>query len=169
MDKVGQDRKKSNIKGRPRHLQKIQMQNDLRKNFDMGMSEAYTVYKTGYAKDTVHSYFKEWTEELIDKTDFITQQQEAKVRLIESLNKTILVLNEQQEFILSKRTNKFNPALENSLTKVNHTLSRLHLDKATVLMTPTLDITLRKLIKDKWGVDIAQVEPQVIANNQQSN
>lgn len=168
MGKIDKSIPKKKLRGRPSLQQQVTIQKELRKYFDMGVSANFAIRATGHAKVTVNAYFREWTEDLIDKTDFITQQQEAKMRLIESLNQTIVVLNEQQSFLLSKRTNKFNAALENSLTKVNHTLSKLHIDKATVLMTPTLDITLRKLIKDKWGVDIAQVEPQVITEPPES-
>lgn len=60
------------------------------------------------------------------------------------------------EFLLSKRTNKFNLSLENSILKCNYSLWKLHMDKAIVLMTPTLDISLRRVILEKWGMDIEE-------------
>lgn len=152
------DRKKSPIRrGSATKQQRETMINDIKDYFTRGLSANYCHTKTGYAKETVYSYFNEWTEELIDRTDFIKQQQSAKVRLVASLDNIIDTYDEQRKFLLSKRTTKFNAALENSIANVNHLLAKVHIDKTNVLMIPTLDVTLRNLIKDRWGIDIELV------------
>lgn len=158
MDKVGErGNKRVRIKGRPTLQQRKTIQEDIHEYFRMGVSAAFCVDQTGYKKDTVYSYFKEWTEELIVKTDFITQQQETKVRLISALDKIIKNYDDQASFLLSKRTNKYNAALENSIAKVLHFAYKLQVDKANVLMTPTLDITIPKALKEKWGINIEEL------------
>lgn len=156
MDKGENKRNFSHPKGRPSLQRQQVIKEDCRKFFDDGYSANYCHTETGYKQETIYAYFKEWTEELIDKTDFVSQQQATKVRLAASLDKSIRTFNDQRDFLVSKRTNKFNPALENTLAKTNWFLSKLHIEKANVLMLATLDITIPKLLKEKWGIDIEE-------------
>lgn len=172
MGKTGTNRKKPEKKsdlprGQISLQQKEALVAELRQYFIKGYSAYYTIMKTGHAKDTVYTYFKEWTEELVDKTDFVEVQKEAKVRLVASLDKRIEVYETQIDR-LTKYVNhhKMSPTVELALTQANRALTKLHLDKATVLVTPTLDITLASIIKERYGiteeqlVEISKVNPE---------
>lgn len=156
VDKIGNNRKSTRSRGRPSLQDSQIIQKDIKKYFVDGFSAYFCMNKTGYAKNTVYTYYKEWTEELIDRTDFIGQQIEAKFRLVMLLDNSLHILHDQLKFLLSKRTNKFNSSLENAILKCNCSLWQLHVDKASVLMAPTLDISLRKVILEKWGIDIEE-------------
>lgn len=163
----GQNRK-NNKKTLRTSLQK-RIDLELRPYFLDGYSASWVVQKTGRSKDAVFTRFKEWTEEIVEKTDFIQIQKETKVRLVASLDNRIETYSRQikrlEDAIAKSKT--IQPTLELALTQANRSLTKLHIDKATVMVTPTLDITLRNVIKERWGIDIEAIE-QVSATNSNS-
>lgn len=165
MPKAGKSSKKSiKIKGRPSLTEAEVIKQDIQKYFIDGYSAYFCHQDTGYNKDTIYKYYQEWTAELkkqSESQDFLTMQTEAKIKLISTLDKRLKVYNDQIEFLLSKRTDKFNPLLENAITRANHALSRLHLDKTNILITPMLEQNLKKMIADKWGVNIEEIAEEV--------
>lgn len=157
MDKgVKRDKRSVHIKGRPTLQQAEIIKADIHKYFADGLSASFCMSETGYKQETVYSYFKEWTEELIDKTDFIEQQKAAKVRLVAALDSVIKVYLDQREFLLNKRTGSFNVQLERQIATTNHYLERTHIDKAEVLITPNLDVSIRKLLEDHYGIKLPE-------------
>jgi hypothetical protein len=158
MKKLVKTDKQSKKGGRLTLQEHAKLKNTIRKYYDEGYSAHYTALKTGHAMNTVYSYFREWTEELIEKSDFIAQQQEAKARLVIELDKCIEIYLEQIKRLRARISKAPSLAAEAMLSNVNKNLATLRLDKAGVLITPTLDVQITQILKDKYDIDLAKLK-----------
>jgi hypothetical protein len=159
--KLGKNRKTSNSQirkgGRPTKQKQTEIQNKLRPYFEAGFTESYTALATKINKNTVSAYFREWTEEMIDHSDFIYQQQAAKARLCIELDKRIRDHMEQISRLKAKLAQDSKPVWESLLLQANTALTKLFLDRAGVLMTPTVDIKVQNILKERYGIDLENI------------
>ncbi|MEM3171952.1 MAG: hypothetical protein QXE82_00240 [Candidatus Nitrosotenuis sp.] len=144
--------------GRPTKQRQIQIQNKLRPYFEAGFTEAYTALATKINKNTVSSYFREWTEEVIDHSDFVYQQQAAKARLTIELDRRINVYMQQIARLQNKLKVEQKPIWESLLTNANTALAKLSIDKAGILMTPTIDVKIKDILKERYGIDLDKIK-----------
>lgn len=160
LEKTGAKSKEpiKNKGGRPSRNQQLAIQQKLRPYFDAGYTASYTALVTHVNEKTAAAYFKEWTEKLIDSTDFVFQQQAAKARLTVELDKRIAVYVDQIKRLEAKIAVEPKPVWESLLTAANTALAKLSIDKAGILMTPTIDVKIKDILREKYGIDLEKIK-----------
>ena len=150
-------------RGRPSTAGSEKIKKEIKAYYDQGYSATYTAQKTGYDWKTVQTHFKNWTEQIIDNSDFIFQQQDAKIRLVLELDKCIEIYAEQLKRVQKEIKKGSSIAKETLLAQVTRNLTSLSLDKAGVLIAPTLDIQISNILKEKYGIDLKELQEKAHA------
>lgn len=77
--------------GRPSRSAQLEIQNNLRKYYDLGLSARTAAQKTHINIKTATKYFDEWTEQIMEqqKSDFIEIQKIERARIIASFETQI--------------------------------------------------------------------------------
>ncbi len=116
-------------------------------------------HSANYAYErTVETYYKEFYRQEPEETNlgFIQIQRSVKNRVLSRMDWILDKLEEQLDRI-SKQLRKDDdavdkPKYEASKTKVLKTISYILQQKASIEITPTLDISLEKYIYEKYGM-----------------
>jgi hypothetical protein len=79
-------------RGHPSRSEQMQMQKELRKYFECGLSAILAAQKTGVNVNTAYKYFDEWVQEISEQEtmDFIERQRLDRERIILSYDRQIL-------------------------------------------------------------------------------
>jgi hypothetical protein len=82
--------------GRPGRSTQIQMQQKLRKYYNLGVSATVTAQETGINIKTVSKYFDEWTEQIMENysTNFLEDQKKERVRIINAFDLIIINISD---------------------------------------------------------------------------
>ena len=107
---------------------------------------------------TVKKYYKEFEQQEPVETnlDFIQRQRSVRNRVLSRMDWILDKLEEQLDRI-SRQLRKDDdavdkPKYEALMTKVLKTISDILQQKASIEITPTLDISLEKYINEKYGI-----------------
>ena len=111
-----------------------------------------------YDEQTIKKYYKEFERQEPVETNmgFIQTQRSVKNRVLSRMDWILDKLEEQLDRI-SKQLRKDDdavdkPKYEASKTKVLKTISDILQQKASIEITPTLDISIEKYIYEKYGI-----------------
>ncbi len=149
--------------GRPSKKKQVELNKILVSHFNKYHSAAYTSEVTGINRHTVNSYFNEYCETQIEETtrDFVNKQKNAKDKALAALDRRIedfeLQLadvgkriklvekseagNQGDDTILSPEWSK----LQFLRLNINQNLAKIVDQKATLEITPTIDISLENI------------------------
>lgn len=92
------------LHGRPSRSTQLEIQNNLRKCYDLGLSARTAARKTHINVKTAAKYFDEWTEQIMEsqKQDFIENQKIERARIIASFEKQISDADDSLDMINSE-------------------------------------------------------------------
>ena len=112
----------------------------------------------GYNERTVETYYKEFYQQEPEETTlgFVQRQSSVKNRVLSRMDWILDKLEEQLDRI-SRQLRKDDdavdkPKYEALKTKVLKTISDILQQKASIEITPTLDISFEKYINEKYGI-----------------
>ena len=135
-----------------------QIRKNCRREYEMYHSANYASRVLGYNERTVETYYKEFYQQEPEETalGFVQRQSSVKNRVLSRMDWILDKLEEQLDRI-SRQLRKDDdavdkPKYEASKTKVLKTISDILQQKASIEITPTLDISLEKYINEKYGI-----------------
>ena len=135
-----------------------QIRKNCRREYEMYHSANYASRVLGYNERTVETYYKEFYRQELEETalGFVQRQRSVKNRVLSRMDWILDKLEEQLDRI-SRQLRKDDdavdkPKYEASKTKVLKTISDILQQKASIEITPTLDISLEKYINEKYGI-----------------
>ena len=135
-----------------------QIRKNCRREYEMYHSANYASRVLGYNERTVETYYKEFYQQEPEETalGFVQRQSSVKNRVLSRMDWILDKLEEQLDRIskqLRKDDNAVDkPKYEALKTKVLKTISDILQQKASIEITPTLDISLEKYINEKYGI-----------------
>jgi len=135
-----------------------QIRKNCRREYEMYHSANYASRVLGYNERTVETYYKEFYQQEPEETalGFVQRQSSVKNRVLSRMDWILDKLEEQLDRI-SRQLRKDDdavdkPKYEALKTKVLKTISDILQQKASIEITPTLDISLEKYINEKYGI-----------------
>ena len=135
-----------------------QIRKNCRREYEMYHSANYASRVLGYNERTVETYYKEFYQQEPEETalGFVQRQRSVKNRVLSRMDWILDKLEEQLDRI-SRQLRKDDDAVnklgyEALKTKVLKTISDILQQKASIEITPTLDISLEKYINEKYGI-----------------
>ena len=135
-----------------------QIRKNCRREYEMYHSANYASRVLGYNERTVETYYKEFYQQEPEETalGFVQRQRSVKNRVLSRMDWILDKLEEQLDRI-SRQLRKDDdavdkPKYEALKTKVLKTISDILQQKASIEITPTLDISLEKYINEKYGI-----------------
>ena len=135
-----------------------QIRKNCRREYEMYHSANYASRVLGYNERTVETYYKEFYRQEPEETTlgFVQRQRSVKNRVLSRMDWILDKLEEQLDRI-SRQLRKDDdavdkPKYEALKTKVLKTISDILQQKASIEITPTLDISLEKYINEKYGI-----------------
>ena len=139
-------------------IQDEQIRKNCRREYEMYHSANYASRVLGYNERTVETYYKEFYQQEPEETalGFVQRQSSVKNRVLSRMDWILDKLEEQLDRI-SRQLRKDDdavdkPKYEALKTKVLKTISDILQQKASIEITPTLDISLEKYINEKYGI-----------------
>ena len=159
--------KSSVPRGRPTLQTQETVRKDIQDYYIKGYTPQHVIFKTGYAKTTVYSYYNEFLEETRESSNFMDRQAAAVDRYELALDRIQETLEEQiSRCKAALKPGRFDTKVETVLTNATNALERVHNHKVNVQITPTLDISLPMMIKDKYGIDLEELAKEVEQKSQ---
>ena len=137
-------------RGRPTKQDEPKIKEEIRKCFLNGDTILGAVDKTSYNKNTISDYYKEFTDELIEKTDkdFIRRQKMAKEIALFRLNKVIDEIMTHFGILKEKAADEFdNDAWDRNKLTAMGLVGTLIQQRTDIEMSPTLDVDIDNLVK----------------------
>jgi len=140
--------------GRPTKVDQIQIQNKLRKYFEIGISASLASQKTGINIKTVCKYFDEWAEQIleVESTAFLERQKKERTRVIMALDSLIIEaqglldsINSEIEKSSSEKKKAYLFGIKLSTMKF---ISDLIEKKTSFAMKPIMDEALKSEISE---------------------
>jgi len=135
-----------------------QIRKNCRREYEMYHSANYASRVLGYNERTVETYYKEFYRQEPEETNlgFVQRQRSVRNRVLSRMDWVLDKLEEQLDRI-SRQLRKDDdavdkPKYEALMTKVLKTISDILQQKASIEITPTLDISLEKYINEKYGI-----------------
>ena len=135
-----------------------QIRKNCRREYEKYHSANYASRVLGYNERTVETYYKEFYRQEPEETalGFVQRQSSVKNRVLSRMDWILDKLEEQLDRI-SRQLRKDDDAVnklgyEALKTKVLKTISDILQQKASIEITPTLDISLEKYIYEKYGI-----------------
>ena len=126
--------------------------------FSRNLTAFTCVKETGFSKDAVYDRYDKLAAECQSDTGYIQRQIVVKERYAIALDQLQIKLENQiKRFESAIKANKLDTKLETGLSFAIQTLSKIYNDKANVEVTPTLDISLKKVIKERWNIDLDEL------------
>lgn len=144
-----------NPRGRPIKALSAKNEIDCKAHYENYESAGYAASLLGLHRRTVEIYFQRFAAEEIEETNiqFIQRQRATKARVIFKLDELIAKTQAQMDRVELKSSD-YSPEginmerlLQKSITDMNTLLQ----DKASIEMTPTLDIHIEAEIEKKYG------------------
>ena len=153
---------KQNKGGRPTKKGQEQIRKDCLEHYEAYHSAAYTAQITKYNRNTINSYFKEFNEMWLTETnaDFIMKQKNAKDKALGVLDTRIAdyeaQLQQTKDEITHLRLDE-NDAVDISdwtrlqflRLQINQQIVKTTDQKATLEITPTIDISLETMREEE--------------------
>lgn len=145
------------ITGRPTKTKQIEIQRELRKFFDLGITATLAAEKTGFNIKTVCKYFEELSEQLQEQEDkdFVEQYKKDRLRIINSLDMLLLRTNESLDLIDSEIQShiKAGTSIPRHVISQKQDIMRFMFSviekKGTFSLQPTVDETIKKKTEAK--------------------
>ena len=139
---------------RPTKSKQVDMEKILLEHFQEHHSAIYTAKLTGYNRNTVNAYFRTFAQKLLEEVDgdFVTRQKLRKELVIAKLEEDITALDNQLEQILkftgTGEIEEGNASLHGVRLNIITARANLRQQIADIDMTPTLDVSLDKLVEE---------------------
>ena len=147
---------RTKLRGRPTVTQKLKLRDDILDAFKEGLSAYYTAHKLDINVNTVYAYFKEFSEIYLEQAndEFVQRQRRAKEVCLAGLDKDLADIEieiEELATIISKEKD----IDEVACRKMKHDLiwkrSQLRQQKNAIDTTPTIDVSLEQMVKDRYA------------------
>ncbi len=143
------------LHGRPSRSAQLQVQQKLRKYYDLGVSARIAAQKTGINIKTAAKYFDEWTEQIMEKdaTEFFDRQRQEKTRTVNTYDLLIIEAGEMLEEMNDAARNlagQGKPAdvLYSTRLRAMQFLAELTEKRAAITMRPEMDEVLKSKIQE---------------------
>ena len=151
---------KQNVGGRPTKKQQEKIRTDCLGHYEDYHSAAYTAKITGYNRNTINAYFKEFNEMWLTETnaEFILKQKNAKDKALGVLDTRIADYEEQLEDTKKQLTHLEEDdeidtndwsRLQFLRLQINQQIVKSTDQKATLEIMPTIDISLETMREEQ--------------------
>jgi hypothetical protein len=142
-------------RGRPSKPKQTKIEKDCLEHYENYESAGYAASQLKLNRHTVESYFQKFAAKEIEVTNemFIQRQRATKARVLVKLDGLIALSKAQIERVTLSDTDYSTEGVnqERLLQKSITDLNNLYQDKASIEMTPTLDIHIEAEIEKKYG------------------
>ena len=150
--------------GRPSKAKQVEIRKKCEKEYFKYHSAAYAASVLGLNPHTVEKYYREFQEAEVEDTneEFVLRQRSAKNRVLTRLDGIITKLDRQLQDIEAVLEDDVNgethdvARYEAMRTTVLKSLSDILQQKASIEITPTMDITIERYIEDKYGQRVSE-------------
>ena len=134
------------------------------KEYEKYHTSGYASQVLGINRHTVEKYYREFQELEVEDTneEFVLRQRSAKNRVLTRLDGIITKLDRQLQDIEAVLEDDVNgethdvARYEAMRTTVLKSLSDILQQKASIEITPTMDITIERYIEDKYGQRVSE-------------
>ena len=159
--KIDNNRQK---RGRPTKKKQNDTKEQCMEEYEKYHTSGYAAQVLGINRHTVEKYYREFQELEVEDTneDFILRQRSAKNRVLTRLDGIITKLDRQLQDIEAVLEDDVNgethdvARYEAMRTTVLKSLSDILQQKASIEITPTMDITIERYIEDKYGQRVSE-------------
>jgi len=165
---------KQNRGGRPTKKKQEEIRKDCQEHYESYHSAAYTAQITGYNRNTINAYFKEFNEMWLTETnaDFIMKQKNAKDKALGVLDTRIADYEDQLTQVKATITHLKQDEddevdiqdwsrLQFLRLQINQQIVKTTDQKATLEITPTIDISLEAMREE--DIESACLYPRVMS------
>ena len=159
--KIDNNRQK---RGRPTKKKQNDIKEQCMKEYEKYHTSGYASQVLGINRHTVEKYYREFQELEVEDTneEFVLRQRSAKNRVLTRLDGIITKLDRQLQDIEAILEDDVNgethdvARYEAMRTTVLKSLSDILQQKASIEITPTMDITIERYIEDKYGQRVSE-------------
>lgn len=136
--------------GRPKKTEQPKMKDEIMKCFLNGDTILGAAEKTGHGKNTINTYYKEFSNDLIEKIDidFVRRQKTSKEIALLRLNKVIDEIMEHFGILKEKAADEVdNDSWDRNKLAAMALVGTLIQQRADIEMSPTIDVDIDRMVE----------------------